>query len=406
MLNIYFWSVVVFFAILAVLIYRDRKKIEFHNYVLAMRKTKRGRHFIYRVADASPGFWKALSTIAVLVAFFLMAYGLYMILLSTQLILAEIITVPAIQLILPVPQAQPISGFGFIGVPFWFWILIVPFVLFPHEFAHGIIARVNKVRIKSVGLIQLLIFSGAFVEPDENQIKKSNLMSKLRIFSVGSIANITIALVFIILTKYLLWPSFVPTGVVITEVMEGSGAEAAGLRPSMVLQEMDGYEINVEYDIFSATYGYLLFKGYNMTSENIWAFSTRLEVGSVISEFEPGQTINVRADDVVYDLTLSGRPENSSLPYMGIMASADSNNDFMFEFMFPLIWWLSTLSYFIAIFNLLPIYPLDGGLMVEAVAEKVSRRHAKRIVKAITIAVLLILIFNFLGPSVIGSLFT
>ena len=142
-----------------------------------------------------------------------------------------------------------------------------------------------------------------------------------------------------------------------------------------------------------------------MTSENIWAFSTRLEVGSVISEFEPGQTINVRADDVSYDLTLSGRPENSSLPYMGIMASADSNNEFMFEFMFPLIWWLTTLSYFIAIFNLLPIYPLDGGLMVEAVAEKFSRRHAKRIVKGITMAVLLILIFNFLGPTIIANLF-
>ncbi len=172
--SVYFWSVVAFFAILAVLIYRDRKKIEFHNYVLAMRKTKRGRHFIYRVADASPRFWKALSTVAVIAAFGLMAYGIYIILLSTQLIFAEIITVPALQLILPVPQAQPVSGFGFIGVPFWFWILIVPFVLFPHEFAHGIIARVNKVRIKSVGLIQLLIFSGAFVEPDENQIKKSD----------------------------------------------------------------------------------------------------------------------------------------------------------------------------------------------------------------------------------------
>jgi len=403
--DVYFWSVVAFFAILAVLIYRDRKKIEFHNYVLAMRKTKRGRHFIYRVADASPRFWKALSTVAVIAAFGLMAYGIYIILLSTQLIFAEIITVPALQLILPVPQAQPVSGFGFIGVPFWFWILIVPFVLFPHEFAHGIIARVNKVRIKSVGLIQLLIFSGAFVEPDENQIKKSDLMSKLRIFSVGSIANISIALVFIILTKYLLWPSFVPTGVVITDVIEGSGAEAAGLRPGMVLQEMGENEVNVDYDAFSATYGYLLFTGHNMTSENIWAFSTRLEVGSVISEFEPGQTINVRADDVSYDLTLSGRPENSSLPYMGIMASADSNNEFMFEFVFPLLWWLTTLSYFIAIFNLLPIYPLDGGLMVEAVAEKFSRRHAKRIVKGITMAVLLILIFNFLGPTIIANLF-
>lgn len=403
MFDVYFWSVIVFLAVLAALIYRDRKNLEFHNYVLAMRRTKRGRNFIYHVADASPEFWKFLSTVAIVAAFGFMAYGLYLILLSSQLVVSKIITVPAIQFILPVPQAQPISGFGFIGVPFWFWILIVPFVLFPHEFAHGIIARANKIKIKNVGLIQFLIWSGAFVEPDEKQIKKSSLVNKLRVYSVGSIANITIALVFIILAKYLIWPFFVPTGVLITEVDKGGAAELAGLKSGMVLQKINNTKVNVGYDIFALTYGYLLFKGYNLTSENVKDFSTRLEVGVILDELEPNQTIEVRADGNTYDLKLSGRPENSSLPYMGIVASAISNNDFMFEFMFPLIWWLTTLSQFVAIFNLLPIHPLDGGLIIEAVAEKISKRHAKRIVKIVTIVILSILVFNFIGPTIISS---
>jgi len=400
MFDVYFWSVIVFFAIIVALIYRDRKKMEFHSYVIAMRKTKRGRGFIYRVADWSPRFWKALSALAAIVAFGVMAYGLYMILLLSQLIVAEVITIPAIQFILPIPQAQPISGFGFIGVPFWFWILIVPFVLFPHEFAHGIISRVSKVRIKTVGLMQFLIWSGAFVEPDEKQIKKSTLMNKLRIYSVGSIANIAIALIVIFLTQQFLWPFFVPTGVAITEVIEGTGAEASGLKAGMMLQQIDDTKVNVEYDVFAMSYGYLLFKGYNLTSEDLKDFSSRIEMAIILNEFEPNQTIEVQADGVTYDLTLSGRPENATLPYMGIVAKTVSKNDFMFEFMFPLIWWLTTLSQLVAIFNLLPIYPLDGGLMIEAVVEKFSKRHAKRIVKIITIAMLGLLVFNFVGPSI------
>lgn len=403
--DMYFWSVIVFFSILVAMIYRDRKKMEFHSYVLAMRKTKRGRHLIDRVAQASPKLWKGLSTVAIVAAFGFMAYGLFLILWSTQLIFAKVITVPAIQFILPVPQAQPISGMGFIGVPFWFWVLIVPFVLFPHEFAHGIIARVAKVRIKTVGLMQFLIWSGAFVEPDEKQIKKSKLINKLRIFSVGSIANISIVLVLVLLTQYVLWPFFVPAGIAITEVVEGSSADVAGLDAGMVLQEIEGTDVNVGYDVFVATYGYLLFKGYNLTSEDLKDFSSRLKMTIVLNEFEPNQTIKVRADGALYDLTLSGRPENSTLPYMGVVAATVSKNDFMFEFMFPLIWWLTTLGQLVAIFNLLPIYPLDGGLMIEVVAEKINKKYAKRIVRAVTIVVLAILIFNFVGPAIISNFF-
>lgn len=409
MFDAYFWSVVVFFAVLAAAIYKDRKNVEFQNYVLAMRRTKRGRRFIDNVARSHPRFWLGVSTVATIAAFGFMAYGLYLILLSTQLVISKVITAPAIQFILPVPQAQPVSGIGFIGVPFWFWILIVPFVLFPHEFAHGIVARAAKVRIKTVGLIQLLIWSGAFVEPDERQIKKTKLINKLRIFSVGSITNIAIVLLFLVLTQYLLWPSFVPSGLLITAVAQGSGAEAAGLRPSMVLQHINGEDVSIGYDTFAFSYSYLLFKGYNLTRDNIGDLSVFAEIAIALADSKPNQTINVMADNVAYDLRLSGRPENASLPYIGIEATALRGNgllkvnDFMFEFMFPLIWWLTTLSQLVAIFNLLPIYPLDGGLMLEAVAEEISKENAKRVVKFITLIVLALLVFNFVGPSAISA---
>ena len=56
------------------------------------------------------------------------------------------------------------------------------------------------------------------------------------------------------------------------------------------------------------------------------------------------------------------------------------------------------LSYAIAIVNISPIYPLDGGLMVEALAEKVSKKHYKAITYIITFIMLSIFFINFVTP--------
>ncbi len=401
MFDPYFWSVVVFFAVLATLVYHDRKNLEFHK-LLIMKRTERGKKFIGNVANVSPVLWNSISTIGIIFAFLFMLYGTYILIISAQMIITEVITRPAIQFMIPVPQPYPINGTGFIGVPFWFWILVVPFVLFPHEFAHGVVARANKIKIKDVGLMQLFIFSGAFVEPDEKQLEKANLTKRLRVFSMGSVTNIAIALTVIFLTQQILWPTFVSEGVIIKRVFEGTGAEAAGLRSGMTIQEIDEKRINVGYDIFATSYTYLLFNGHNLTSENLRDVSTSIELGTILDEFEPNQTIKVKADGNIYNLKLSGRPENSTLPYIGISASTVIESDFMTEFAFPLIWWLTTISYFVAVFNLLPIYPLDGGLMLEAVVKKFNKKESIKITKVVTLVIAALLIFNFIGPTLIS----
>ena len=409
MFDVYFWSVIAFFAILAMLIYNDRKNLEFHRFlnvpVLVMKKTTRGKKFLDKVARSSPlvtKIWNLLATIAVIFAFVYMIYGVYLITVSAYYVATGDIDVPAVQFVLPVPQPQPITGIGFIGVPFWFWILILPFVLFPHEFAHGVIARANGVRIKTVGLIQLLIWPGGFVEPDENQIKRSSLIKQLRIFSVGSIANIFTAFVLIYLTTHLLWPAFVPDGVLITHVEEGYGAEAAGLRPDMVLQEIDGHEINVGFDGFTWAYGTLLSPSVkNVTTENLKSYSTVVEIFRALKDTEPNQTIDVVADGQTFQLKLAGRPASPSEPYMGIQAQIMVDNDSMLEFTFPLVWWLTSIGLLVAIFNILPLYPLDGGLMVEAVAKRVNKKHAKKATMIITFSVTAILLFSFFYPLLV-----
>ena len=50
MINLEITSVIIFFAILALLIYHDRKNIEF-KYGLVTRRTKKGKKLIYQFAE-------------------------------------------------------------------------------------------------------------------------------------------------------------------------------------------------------------------------------------------------------------------------------------------------------------------------------------------------------------------
>ncbi|MCX6820378.1 MAG: site-2 protease family protein [Candidatus Aenigmarchaeota archaeon] len=406
MFDLYFWSVVAFFAGLVALIYVNRRRISFQYYVLAMYRTQRGKRFIESVASVSPRFWKIVSAIGVVAGFCIMAYAILTLVLSSQLVLSRTVKVPAMQFIIPLPQSTPVNGLGFIGVPFWFWILIVPFVLFPHEFAHGVVAAACKIRVKNVGLIQMLIWPGAFVEPDEAQLRRAKLLDKLRVFAAGSVANITISLVAILLVQYAIWPAIVPSGMVLTDVFSDMGAAAAGLKPGMTVQKIGNMSSNIGYGTYALSYGYLLVNGGNVTTEDVEGFSMLITTLTALDGYEPNQTITVVADGNPYSVMLSGRPENASIPYMGFSAELKPSaaDGFMLDFFFPLLWWLTTLGPFVALFNMLPLYPFDGGLMLEAVAEKLSKKRAKMIVKAVGALIIALMVFNFVGPTLIQSM--
>ena len=59
MVDLYFMSVVVFFLLIGIMIYHDRKKIEFGT-LMVMRKTKRFGDIINKLAKLNPKFWKIL----------------------------------------------------------------------------------------------------------------------------------------------------------------------------------------------------------------------------------------------------------------------------------------------------------------------------------------------------------
>ena len=376
-MDIYFISVVLFFAVLAVLIYKDRKNIDF-KYIVVMRRTKRFRDLIDKVARISPKWWIRIYTFAIALCFIFMFVGVFSLSELMFKILIGLVKQPGLQLILPTAAASGAVGPGYILIPFWFWIVVIGIILIPHELSHGIAARAEKIRLKSVGLMLLAILPGAFVEPDEAQLKKTKIMTRLRVFAAGSFANFMVALSVFLLTAFLLWPAFAAPGVQLLSVNETGPAYAAGLRPNMTITEINGNRVEATY------MEHLNGKGYFVDEAGV---------------LEKGDTLSMVSDGASYSIVPVFSEETNTtsigITYKPIFRS---NEELLLSTVIPFFNMVWLFSFAVGLVNLLPLYPLDGGLMYDAVIQKYFKKRSKIIVKATAILILLIMVFDFIGP--------
>jgi membrane-associated protease RseP (regulator of RpoE activity) len=137
-------------------------------------------------------------------------------------------------------------------VPFvWGWIALFV-TMMVHEFAHGILCYVEGVRVKSMGVITLLVAPiAAFVEPDDEELfgtdKKPPLVSKgarIRILSAGVISNFLVAFIAMALFFGPVIGALQPMDkVIVVYVQKDSPAEAAGFQKGMVVLGANGIEV-------------------------------------------------------------------------------------------------------------------------------------------------------------------
>jgi len=374
MIDLYSASVFIFLFFLLLLIWRDRKNLEIKYFVI-MRRSKRGIQLIDSLARHKL-FWKFMGILSILVALYLMSEGLVTLLFYVKAAYEGLIKIPALSLILPSPKPTAQVGPGYVLIPFWFWVLTVVSIVVPHEFFHGIMSRVEGVKIKSMGFILVFFLPGAFVEPDEKKLKKLGLVQKLSVFCMGSFANFLVYLLTFFFLSHILWPSLVPGPIKLVDVNETSPAYLAGLRKNMIITEINGTPIRCTYEEFLSGKGYL---------------------GDELKDVKPGDVISVIADGKEFRVVLGKNPKNETLPYLGITYSPYIPHTSYWVFI-QLLTWIWSINYAVAVFNLLPIYPLDGGLILEAFAEKVFKEKARKFTYAISILVLIILLLDFFLP--------
>jgi Zn-dependent protease len=87
-----------------------------------------------------------------------------------------------------------------INLPFFEGIIAVVLLLVVHELSHGFLSRAERVSINSTGVVLFgSLPVGAFVEPSDRELERSDAMVRSRILVAGSAANITFGFLFGIL---------------------------------------------------------------------------------------------------------------------------------------------------------------------------------------------------------------
>ena len=298
------------------------------------------------------------------------------------------------------------------------WLAIVcAFVV--HEGAHGIIARNRGLKVKSSGLLFFLVIPiGAFVDVDEEQLAKAKSKDSLRVIAAGVAGNIVVAIVCILAVLFIVnGLSPVVDGLYVSTVTEGMPAEAAGLLPEDVFVSVGNVQIGSleelqalladknSGDIVQVTVA----RGTNWEER----FSTSVNL-TESTEDEEKAVMGVRAGDLMNEERLTFyrtlTPETLFLYVVppslapGLVPFSDSLIPFythglgaQWHVYANIFFWLWFVNVNVAVFNALPIYPLDGGRMFNITLKSVlGRRVSEKTISRITFAVTATLIWVLL----------
>ncbi len=203
-----------------------------------MIRTEKGLNFLDRVAK-SRRFWRIFADAGIPAVFAGMIFMFVLIILMDIVLLTNPpppsdLTKPQNVLLIPGLNDWIPLEWGIIG-------LLVTLVV--HEFSHGILCRVEGVRVKSMGVLLALFPIGGFAEPDEDQLmdrKRTGRIQRVRIFSAGVISNFIVAFFSFALFFYLI--GFLSPTVAVMGVYEDS--PAYGLVEEMsIIKEINGVRI-------------------------------------------------------------------------------------------------------------------------------------------------------------------
>ncbi len=267
------------------------------------------------------------------------------------------------------------------------WIAIVLAVVV-HEGAHGVIARNVGLKVKSSGLLFFLIVPiGAFVDVDEEQIKKAKPRHSLRVMAAGVGSNILVGAVCLI-GLLLIVGSLTPiiNGVYISDVTQGMPAQTAGLMPKDVLVSVDNIKVNTSTELRAILDNKAAGDLLQMTVArgDKWQYQYSTTVNLTVSEnrtvmgimggglltketLENYQTFSVdRLALYIVPPTLA----SGVIPFSDSLAPFYSSPIPYWQILANVLFWVWFVNFNLAIFNALPIYPLDGGRIFNITLKK------------------------------------
>jgi membrane-associated protease RseP (regulator of RpoE activity) len=413
-------------------------------YIFLMLRTRRGLNLMEKL-----GKWRVTRPLA-WVMLYLMPIGAALALYVISIEVTALYFSPQSHAILSsVRTISPLANFLLPGInpylPLSVWLAVIVAVVI-HEASHGIVARSLGLKIKSAGVLLLLILPiGAFVEVDDKQLKQSRSRDSLRVLGAGSGINMIVGIacvLLLILTVSAMTPAVkgaAVVGVVPDTSTLHSPAAIAGIQPGDFIVAINnspvtdlgvlrngsftvGEKVSVTIwrDGQTRTIDNIALGNYTVTTVN----ETSRQSTSTSYPFlgvDESSYASLKGIAGVYATAYKASPITYlvDIPTFGAAQQVVPFSNLLSGFytsplgsLTPMVtsalYWMFFVNFNLAIFNSLPIYPMDGGQAFESFLRgagrgRISDELARRVTTGVTLAIFFALFVVIAGPYISGA---
>jgi len=446
-----FFSVIIVYFLLVYFLHKKeilkKYNISLYGPALLLRTTK-GIGFLKKISSKKR-FWKAYGSSGIVFCFVCMVIFVIFFFWQFSFVIGlspeeRATLLPGAEFYVILPGINPI-----LPIEYLFYIVVALIVaIIVHEFSHGILTLAGDLKVKSMGLLYLIFPIGAFVEPDEEQMKKTTISKRMRVYAVGPLSNFVVFFICLLLFSFVFISAVVPgDGLTVYELFEDSPADEIGIQKGAIITEINGTDLT-KYDTLDDRFEqYIIMLNDTKANDTItisYIFDNvvhnDVEI-KLVDKFNYIQMNSSKGKGYTGIYTFVDEERNLdrlknpfgdpllrllnfiSIPILGYFQGYNpiaSPFTSSYSIVGPLgiipteifwivvntIYWVAWLNLMIGIFNILPMVPLDGGflfndgvrLIVKNIKKGISDENLDKIVRKVTLVVSLIILFVIISP--------
>ncbi len=452
-----FITIILIYAGIVFLFYKKgvlkKHNISFYGPAL-MWRTEKGIQFLQNRAK-HVRFWGIYGNASIIFCFITMVLMTVLMIWTVWLVIgftpAQRSALPGPEVALVLPGINPILPLELLG----YILLGLIIAIMVHEFSHGILALVEKIKVKSLGILYLIVPIGAFCEPDDEEVKKARILSRMRIYAAGPTANFVVVILCILLFSAIFMPAVQPAteGAIVFTVDNDSPASQISIQTGAIIIMVNNTTIRTGEEYFETWNNTNANQTINITYMKSGIFyTTQVLLGDKYIEYAKRPSIYVNnvsykgkgylgvqslLRDSVFTEHLAilknpffnfpqGLLTFYSLPLLGYFAGynpivapftdAYTITGPLGALPIPLFWiiinaiyWIFWLNLAVSLFNVLPMVPLDGGFLfndgvraiITRLKKEIKEETKEKIVKNVSLAISLIILGSILLPFII-----